>query len=408
MLILQLVLKYLINMANTIKTRPSVGDIIIIVDGKKRFVAGDDATSEFINQQQCLGVVYDVQGNYVRFIGGENNSSVKASLVFRYKITNIPSESGDYEVKLNNVVQGNFSYVKNDGSIMEFTTQLNSWLRLQPASAKAAKWEAYSDNEHSYLQMSTYDEYLSNNTIAGTTLSEEKLTQSPITDFNSFQKTRNTIKQFTRFNGLCVHQLESWVKNVTASYCNPTTEMNGTTQLFETYPCSKNYYDGTLGGGLRSHFNTYSIYIEACMARLHELNHGLMRFRDGKDLSDILKNKKVLINGIETYAFPYSRYVADYDCGIDGYGAGTFWVPSMYELGLLMKDITLDVPNTTLDKINVALSKKNGWKQIHTWNVILSSCIYSSLIAIYNRYGFQDVVQSSESAVCVMTSAFVL
>ena len=44
-------------MANSIKMIPSVGDIMIIVDGEKRFVNGADATKAFIDTQQAVGVV---------------------------------------------------------------------------------------------------------------------------------------------------------------------------------------------------------------------------------------------------------------------------------------------------------------------------------------------------------------
>ena len=62
-------------MANSIKMIPSVGDIMIIVDGEKRFVNRADATKTFVDTQQAVGVVYDVHGRVCKIVGGTNNVS---------------------------------------------------------------------------------------------------------------------------------------------------------------------------------------------------------------------------------------------------------------------------------------------------------------------------------------------
>ena len=81
---------------NTIKKIPEVGDIFIIVDGKKRFVSGSDCTKEFIDSQQAVGVVYNVQGKTFYVVGGVNNVSKKWSQACDFEITAIPSDSGIY------------------------------------------------------------------------------------------------------------------------------------------------------------------------------------------------------------------------------------------------------------------------------------------------------------------------
>ena len=42
-------------MNNLIKQRPEVGDIMIIVDGERRFVRGSECTTEFIDTQDAVG-----------------------------------------------------------------------------------------------------------------------------------------------------------------------------------------------------------------------------------------------------------------------------------------------------------------------------------------------------------------
>ena len=155
-------------MANSIKMIPSVGDIMIIVDGEKRFVNGADATKAFIDTQQAVGVVYDVHGRVCKIVGGVNNVSKKWSQACDFEITAIPSDSGTYAVKLNNTAMGDFTYTKSTGTKTEFVNQLNTWL-----ATNAQKWEAYmEDDDTAILQMSIYDAYESTCTIAGCTLSK--------------------------------------------------------------------------------------------------------------------------------------------------------------------------------------------------------------------------------------------
>ena len=139
--------------------------------------------------------------------------------------------------------------------------------------------------------------------------------------------------------------------------------MNGTTQLFVTYPCSEAYYNGELGDGLRENFATYEDYLDACMVRPFELQEGIMRYKDGKPLADKLLNKKLLVRGVEKDAYPCAVWANNFDCGVEGYGAGTFHQAGMSEMSRLMRDITLGTKQP-LDAINISLSKRTGWSQI--------------------------------------------
>lgn len=347
-------------MNNLIKQRPEVGDIMIIVDGKRRFVRGSECATEFIDTQDAVGVVFFVQGNRFWIVGGVNNQSRQFSAVADYEITAIPSASGDYAVTLNGVAQGDFTYTKSDGTLSEFVTQLDAWLKSRPAGSKALKWEAYMNSGKAYLQMSTYDEYESTVTIAGTSLTKLVATELP-----AFALNRNQIKQRTSYVGLCRTRVEAWSQNETGANSNPTTVMDGVTKLYETYPCSEIYYNGVNGTGLRANFATYSDYIDACMLWDRELDYGAAQYRDGQYYTSLL-NKQVLINGTPTPAYQAADYCANYDSGVSGYGAGTFWMPSVYEGSRLMRNI-----GGTNDLVNTALGKKTGWSTIsstsHRW-----------------------------------------
>ena len=388
-------------MNNVIKKRPSVGDIAILLNGEKRFISGEDCTSEFINSQQCIGVVYDVQGNLVRIVGGVNTTGKQWSCVADYEITAIPAASGDYAVTLNGVSQGDFTYTKDTGTIEEFTTQLNAWLEAQAAGTKAKKWEAYTNGGHSYLQMKTYDEYESTVSIASTTL--VKLIGSELAPYTN-SVTLNAVRQQSTYNGMCRSRLEAWARNNADANCNPSGVMNGTTQLFETFPCSYAYYSGAKGTGLRAHFATYEDYLDACMARLKELNKGTMQFRDGKMMTDLL-NKTVLKAGVATPAYSAADWAKKYDAQVEGFGAGAWWLPSMYELGILMRDINV-LQN---DKVNTALGKKSGWSKInpgsYRWSV--SRCDSSSAWR-YNGLGFANNYYFYSTLTVSAVSAFTL
>lgn len=336
-----------------IKQRPEVGDIMIIVDGERRFVRGSECTKEFIDTQDAVGVVFFVQGNRFWIVGGVNNQTKRFSAVADYEITAIPSASGDYAVILNDVAQGDFTYTKSDGTLSEFVTQLDAWLKSRPAGSKALKWEAYMNSEKAYLQMSTYNEYEGTVTIAGTSLTKLIATELPLNSSN-----RNQIKQRTTYAGLCRPRVESFAKNQTGASSNPTTVMDGVTKLYETYPCSEIYYNGENGTGLRANFSTYSAYIDACMLLDRELDYGAAQYRDGQYYTSLL-NKQVLINGTPTPAYSAADYCANYDSGVSGYGAGTFWMPSVYEGAQLMRNI-----GGTNDLVNTALGKKTGWGSI--------------------------------------------
>ena len=172
--------------------------------------------------------------------------------------------------------------------------------------------------------------------------------------------------------------------------------MDGVTKLFAVFPCSEAYYDGELGDGLRANYPTYEAYIDACMARVWELDRGVMAHRDGKAICARLKDKKVLVRGEEKAAYSAVDWALAYDSGVPGFGKGTWWLPSMHELALLMQDITLGTKQP-LDKINTALGKKKGWSTIssaaHRWSCCrcnVSSAWHFNVCGFANSYYFYD------------------
>lgn len=344
---------------NALKNRPSVGDIVVILNGEKKFVSGSDCTKSFIDSQDCIGVVYNVQGNLVRYVGGNNTQGKQWSCVADYEITKIPTEDTSCVVTLVGTNVGTFSYKKNTGTIEEFATQLDAWLKSSD-NEKAKKFEAYTRNGHSYLQMSTYNEYESTVTISGCTLN--KLVGSELAQYD-ITWSLNQYGYRSGFNGMCRDRLGVWERTsgINDSNANPTSVIDPSVSLFQTFPCSPKYFDSSFGVKLRAEFKTYDDYLDACMLRERELDKGVMKYRDGKYFTSLLLDKTVLINGTEKKAYTAANFANDFDTGVEGYGAGTFWLPSMYELALLMKDIKNDMT----DPVNVALAKRTAWTKIN-------------------------------------------
>ena len=388
-------------MENLIRKFPKYGDIFFVQDGEKRFIAGADATKTFVDTLDAVGVVFHTMGKRFLVVGGQNTTTKKWSAVADYEITAIPSESGSYAVKLLNVAVGDFAYTKSEGTIEEFVTQLNTWL-----ASNAPKWEAYMYNGKGYLQMSTYDAYEDTVSIAGTTLvkliGNELAASTTSINYNEHGDSHGYGL------GMCRQRIEEWCKASTDSRCNPTSRLDGVTQIMGTFPCSETYFNGELGDGLRANYATYQDYIDDCMVRTWELNRGIMQYRDGRELTNLLLPKKVLIKGVETPCYSAAHFANDFDCGVEGYGAGTFYLPSMHELGLLMRGITSGTTKA-LDPVNVALSKRTGWTQIsstaHRW----ACCRYVTDGAwTYVSFGYANNVSFYVGLAVSAVSAFEL
>ena len=163
--------------------------------------------------------------------------------------------------------------------------------------------------------------------------------------------------------------------------------MNGETQLFVTFPCSKAYYDGELGDGLRENFPTYQDYLDACMVRTKEVGIGIMKYHDGKLIAGKLLNKKLLVRGVEIDAYPAVVWANEFDSGVEGYGSGTFHLAGMSELSTLMRDLT-NGTSFPVDAVNVSLGKRTGWSRISVTSYRWSCCRYYSYYAwSYNING---------------------
>ena len=237
------------------------------------------------------------------------------------------------------------------------------------------------------MQLSDYTAYSSTNTITGCTL--VKLIGSELAS-ETVSSNSNHVRQFATYNGMCRQRLEEWATNNTDKNCNPTTRMNGTTQLFSTFPVSKTYYDGELGDGLRENHATYQEYLDATMTLPFEINRGIMQYRDGRKNTELLIAKRLLKRGEEVCPYTAALKASQYDSGMDGYRAGDYWLPSMHELAILMRDITTGTTKGD-DVINTQLKKAGLLALSSTSNRWSSSRFSTNGAWGYNGGGFSNV-----------------
>lgn len=387
------------------KEQANIGDIVCLIDGKRTYFPYD--TTENVMQYPIIGVVYAVDDNgdgtkTVRVVG--DSMVCMWSCVADYQIERIPSSSGNYAVKLNNVEQGDFAYTRTDGTIKEFCEQLEAWLRSCGSSSKAAKWEAYwdEDKQKGFLQMFDYDEYESAVSINSTVLT--MLVGSELASYTSSEIYNMAGQVQIRVSGMCLQRLE---EHCTNSGTRPTTAMGGkdAKQLHPDgqVPCSKSYYDSNLGANLRADYPTYTDYIADCMVDLN-CNKGIFYGdrKNGQLQTQLLAQKTVKKRGVAVPAYPAANYAYTYTKGVDGFEAGKWWLPSMYELSELMYGIKGD--NT--DPVSVAL-RKCGYDTISTVSSRWSCCRNSVNTAwYYFNYGTSNNNYFYHKFFCNAVSAF--
>ena len=144
------------------------------------------------------------------------------------------------------------------------------------------------------------------------------------------------------------------------------------------------------------------------MCRLYELDSKIMAFRDGREICAKLKDKKVMVRGVSTPAYSAVDYAANYDSGVEGFGKGTWWLPSMHELAILMRSITVGT-KSPIDPINASLAKKAGWSQISSVRNRWSCCRYNANNAWYfNGIGITNNGYFCNGFACSVVSALTL
>lgn len=363
---------------NVIKKFPRVGDFFVVINGKKRFIDAENVTSELINALPVVGKVYYVQGRFFRYVSGVNNHAEKWSDVCDFRIVPDSSLFDGEQHSLDVTLQGtalpkfSFLYTGEDDPTEQlylFTRDLDNYL-----GQYAQEWEVYINaSGNAILQLSDYQSYESTNSITSCTLT--KLVGSELEAEND-DKMRNENGQIFNY-----YQVLNYSRALAYFATNGSTPATAPTDIQpNTAPVKRACFeDNELGLNLRAKFGTYENYITKCMAYLRELNVGIMQYRDGKEMTEKLVAKTVLKNHLEECPYSAANYAHQYAAmfngsAIEGYGAGSWWMASMYELGLLMREIKTDYT----DAINKNIEMVTGWSKINPTSNRWSCCRYST------------------------------
>lgn len=369
--------------ANVVKKRPQIGDFVVAINGHKRFITANRATATLLAALPVVGKVYDVQGKLVRIVSGVNTHSEQWSNVCDYLL--VPDSSlfdggaHSLDVTLQDTLVGKMNYIITEDipasdSLRDFSEQLNTWL-----AENAPKWECYYRNDEVVLQMSTYDGYESTCSITSCTLTKRvgsELAAETVSD------ARNENGQdFAYYQAMCKPRELEYFPTHGSSPATAISDIQA-----NAAPVTEAYFNGELGVNLRTKFGTYEHYIDMCMVHLRELNRGVMQFRDGKAMCDKLLVKTVLKRGVEECPYSAAVYANNYaptfgGSVITGFEAGKWWLPSMYELGLLMRNIN----SAHTDPVSLNMNLVSGWSYINNTSNRWSVCRFNT-----NRAWFCD------------------
>lgn len=397
------------NGQNVLRKRPKVGDFYVKINGKKRFIDPYTATSELVNSIPVVGKVYRVSGKKFYFVGGVNNHSEQWSNVCDYQIVPDSSLFDDALHSLtvtlqNTAIATPFEYTYRgeadpQAQLADFISKLNSWL-----ADHAAKWEAYVDQSgRGILQMSTYDSYESTCSITSCTLTKLVGTEIAAETINTARNENG--QEFNYYQVMCYDRALSYFAT-----SGSTPEKAPTNIVANQIPVTRAYFEtNALGANLRTLFGTYENYMAKCKVHLEELNRGVMKYRDGKSLTAKLLTKSVLKRGVAECPYSAAVYANHYAAmyngnAIEGHGSGTWWMPSMYEEGLIMRNITAD----HTDPVNVGLNLVTGWSYIsnasdhgsvcrcdtnNAWSYVSNGVV----VNLYFCYSFRVLVVSAST-----------
>ena len=373
---------------NVIKHLPKIGDFCLVLNGKKLFMDPGVATAEMINALPVVGKVYDVQGRLVRVVGGVNTTSKQWSDVCDFSIVPDNSlfdgNSHSLDITLQNAYVGKMNYTLGQDTpesdeLKDFIKVLGEWLETN-----APKWEAYvNDAGQGILQLSTYDSYESTCTITSCTLT--KLVGNELAAETISGLKNENGQYFNYYQVMCYNRALSYFATNGSAPAQAPTDI-----VANTAPVTRAYFEeNELGVNLRTKFGTYENYIFMCQAHLRELNKGIMQFRSGKEMTAKLLTKTVLKRGVEECPYAQAVWANSYAPVFDGlaienFEAGKWWSPSMYELGLLVRNLKTDYS----DPVNSGMTLVTGWSRINPASSRWSVCRSNTISAwSYNNSG---------------------
>ncbi len=362
--------------------KPKAGDLCIKTDNGFQYIRSQDFV--IINSSDIsnsIGVVYNVKGRKAKVLGGVFSKPTRWSNATLFSVTknNVPNKSTQLPIYLlkENKPRGLFDYQYSDGSVREYIEQLNNWFLVKGLS----DWSAYIKNNNGYVQYTgIVDDAIGYDLRIGEQIyNRVTVTAAGVKIEESY--CRNQIKQSKWVCGMNRIRMEEHCRERQGQDANPlnATMIDGKNILYDIIPVSEGFYNKSVT--LKKSYKRYSDYLDACMVRYKDKRYGIMKYKSGKAITEKLANATLSIGDSTQPSFPAAFYSHNYKANAND--EIEWWLPSMYELALIMEDP---------DKINKGLSLNPQWNTVQT-NVYYWSCCPCNTYYVwfYHFDGMSDV-----------------
>lgn len=361
--------------------KPKIGDVCYLKDNTPYFIRSKDYSDTIISDMILFGVVYGIEDKmgYIVNVDKRQPSTWSSALRFIIRDIDVPAESGDYRISFfKETATPIFKYNKKTGKPDEFSNQLNDWFIINNCKG----WSSYTESNTSFVlyygrfgDSTGYDFKINNNSLQRCLGSELKI--------NNTYYCYNLIGQSKWACGMNRKRMEEHCRYNTSKACAPSENsmVDGINSLYDILPYSEENFMKSVA--LQKVFSCYDDYLDACMIDSSVRNDDPLQYRNGKLFTEILAKVSIPLSRTREPLYPAANIANCYrPLGIPKDNQICWWLPSMYELSLLLMNI---------DIINNTLIKNKNWVVIEQSDFFWSSCPQSSYYAwLYHTSGMSD------------------
>lgn len=363
-------------------TKAKVGDVCLWVNNKHVYLSQKQLKhlkkSSILNT--AIGVVFYEDNDIVKIVSGGARTKSRWASAMVYKL---PS---DYCLKKGKHYFSLLKYYSIDTEISRETSSKNDITDILNnifEKHQLEEWHAFIRNGDVYIayygtvnDQVGYDLVIDNMTVSRATSYDAELPQI-------FGYCYNIVGQRNWVCGMNRTRMEEHCKYGTGKVFNPLKEdvIDGVKKLYSDLPVSLSYYSGS--SSLQKAFSSYSRYLDACMVDISSAGQGVMTLRDGMRYTNQLAKNVIPRYNDTIREYPAAYVASEYSCNIKEYNdKGQWWLPTMYDLALLMQNI---------DIVNASMNLVKKWKPIDTSAFYWSCCPNSSYyVWFYHCDGMTD------------------
>lgn len=244
----------------------------------------------------------------------------------------------------------------------------NRGLMIRSFTPTAAKWASTSEGSVSVtLSTTNHANVLANST------SSVGLMRNGLSSYNGV------------YVGMSVGEIASRNASSTTTYLHPNSPHNGN----GNYPMGTSLFDADTNGA-KTMYGTYENYIAQLLPILKGSKSGVFSKRCGK----VNTKELALYSSTDGYTFPAAQYCYNFAVGSES--AHHWWLPDMYELAVMMSDLSFERCQYAHSVIDGNTSRSDGrWSCVRHGSTLTWNC---------SRYGFANYGYFSyDLTVCPVT-----